>query len=308
MRPRQPRCAHLGWMLGLLLLVCPMAWDAQVAIARPATPQEQLELEVATERSQLYPEYFLSDFQVAPSGVWAAAQVYPEMGSGIETGIYGFDADGWALKLLMPRENPCFGQSLRRLGMPRETAADLGFQPCGQRTPNPRTKFQPYEARGGVGISIRWPEPAGDCRERRTPLTLTLRGGGDRMRLHTVSTCNGHWRKRGDAPGVRFESSFWSYPRYSGTTVLMLVSGFTTFRREYRFELRAVDRRMVGWVTAANKEAREERIFEGADAFVNFCINRGKEIRSSNGRLYCTRIVGERGFLALHPHRWGRLR
>ncbi len=160
-----------------------------------------------------------------------------------------------------------------------------------------------YAPAGGVGLLIIRPESFEECRKRRTPVTITLRGGGSHLRIHTPRTCGGRWRKYGHVPGVRIQSVFWSHPDESGTTLLLL-HGFHSIHREYRFRLRAKGRRLEGWVTVHETEAREEQIFEGSDAFVNYCINKGKEIRSSGGRLYCYRIVGERGYLKLHPHRW----
>ena len=53
-----------------------------------------------------------------------------------------------------------------------------------------------------------------------------------------------------------------------------------------------VDRQLLVSRTAGSRP-REffERIYEGTDAFVNYCIDKGREIRSANGRLFCVRRV-----------------
>ncbi len=171
-----------------------------------------------------------------------------------------------------------------------------------------RTTIQRYSAQvpggGGVGLVLTREESSTDCWSRRTPATLRLWNGRDHLRLHTSSLCRGPWRGHGHAPGVRrIRPRMWSDPHHIGATVLLLTN-YQTIRREYHFELNVPGRRMHGWVTVHHQAAGEERIYEGSDSFVNFCIDHNQEIRSANGRLYCARIVGEHGFLKLHPHRW----
>jgi hypothetical protein len=60
--------------------------------------------------------------------------------------------------------------------------------------------------------------------------------------------------------------------------------------RGYRIVVRTKDERQVGWLVIDRERFwHYERIYEGTDAFVNFCIDREQEIRSFGGSLYCTR-------------------
>lgn len=59
----------------------------------------------------------------------------------------------------------------------------------------------------------------------------------------------------------------------------------------FRFYVRTNNKLMVGghFLVQVKRVRPSERINEGSDAFVNYCINEGREIRSSDGRLYCVR-------------------
>lgn len=164
-----------------------------------------------------------------------------------------------------------------------------------------RTQVKRYDAGTAVGVKVSIPEPRSACRKAHSPATLVLRGGGDVLRAHTSTLCaDGYWVRRGRAPGIQFlyRSNFWRSNGRIGSTFLLAPS-FGTAKRQYRFTLRTRDRAVKGRLYVHHVAADEEQIFEGTDAFVNYCINQGKEIRSENGRLYCVRITGERGSVKL---------
>lgn len=67
---------------------------------------------------------------------------------------------------------------------------------------------------------------------------------------------------------------------------------FSAQRVTVRTRDREVSRRLAFF---GQRNGHYERIYEGSDAFVNYCIDHSKEIRSSHGRLYCIKWVPSTG-------------
>ena len=54
------------------------------------------------------------------------------------------------------------------------------------------------------------------------------------------------------------------------------------------FNARQAGRKLVfGYFKVVTYSSRSRFIYEGSDAFVNYCIDSGQKIESSGGKLYC---------------------
>lgn len=74
--------------------------------------------------------------------------------------------------------------------------------------------------------------------------------------------------------------------------------------QEYRVVARSGTRREVGRLTINRERSwSRQRVYEGSDAFVNYCIDRDREIRSFHGALFCWRVTPERGPNTISFHR-----
>lgn len=104
------------------------------------------------------------------------------------------------------------------------------------------------------------------------------------------------------------EKNTWHQTGTAGSRVNIEMNGDNA-TQEYRVVARTKDRRRVGWLTINRQRFWSwQRIYEGTDAFVNYCIDDNREIRSLNGRLYCWRKTPIRGpsHVAFHRHRQRR--
>lgn len=105
-------------------------------------------------------------------------------------------------------------------------------------------------------------------------------------------------------PGFGVYAWTWRTKTYAGSRINIESNGDNATQR-YRIVARTGPRRETGWLTIHRERFwHYERIYEGTDAFVNFCIDREQEIRSHDGHLYCTRespITGP-NFIAFHRH------
>jgi hypothetical protein len=119
------------------------------------------------------------------------------------------------------------------------------------------------------------------------PVKLELRGAGSHGTAKTLDVCNWTWEGtlKTRAWSVRGGSSL-----DSGSQWLTVESGLLEARRPSRMRFRGSQAgvelakgrfsmiwEIEGWHT----------IFDGTDAFVNYCIDEGRTIRSTNGRLHC---------------------
>jgi hypothetical protein len=73
----------------------------------------------------------------------------------------------------------------------------------------------------------------------------------------------------------------------------LTATGSRTIRRVYDYTVK-VDgvTQTAGKIIVRNIARRIQRVFQGTDAFQNYCRNRGRRIFSSGGLLYCTRPAG----------------
>lgn len=129
------------------------------------------------------------------------------------------------------------------------------------------------EGKYKVRLKVKWPKNS------TRDVSFTFRTDGDFFRQCPNSTC---------VPLV-WAFSYDSYltaqaPEFdfmtAGVTAQIMIwkaGGPLVFKRTYAFY----------WI---GRPGDTQIIRQGTDAFVNYCINEGKEIRSSGGRLYCVKV------------------
>lgn len=141
----------------------------------------------------------------------------------------------------------------------------------------------------GNTVHARW-RLAGGCEltaERQVTLTAT---GEDGRRTFRLAHPCGRWQASGRAGGLG--SSRWGGRSRSAA---QLALGASRKPGNYRYQLVArsggkVLLRRTLLTSFSRWPAR--RIWSGTDAFVNYCINENRPIRSSGGRLYCVEPGG----------------
>jgi hypothetical protein len=125
------------------------------------------------------------------------------------------------------------------------------------------------------------------------PVRIAIRGGGRRSTYEIPDVCGESTTRKGwidEADVYRYgprpkRLSLWSaYPRLEFRPAKP--------RRSYRQTYRV--RASVGGRVVANRRLvvsyryyPAERVWAGTDRFFNYCLNGGKKLRSSGGRLYC---------------------
>ena len=145
---------------------------------------------------------------------------------------------------------------------------------------------------GGEIVNLTQPN-AKAC--ERTPSfgRVVIRNGWHKLMLETSDICEkGSWRSSGNAPGVQ-ASAFVIDSLLTGSGVGMSIDKRKSVSARYRVIVRTRNGRATGHIAVRVKRTQhvvEERIYEGADAFVNYCIDQGQEIRSHDGRLFCWRV------------------
>jgi len=138
---------------------------------------------------------------------------------------------------------------------------------------------------------------------------VVIRNGGHKFVLETGDICErGSWRSSGNAPGVQ-ASAFVIDSLLTGSGVGISIDKARSVSARYRVIVRTRSSRATGRIQVHVKRTQhvvEERIYEGTDAFVNYCIDRGQEIRSLDGRLFCWRLGASEtveSSFAFHPDR-----
>src|SRR5262249_22031960 len=119
------------------------------------------------------------------------------------------------------------------------------------------------------------------------PARISVSGYGEKLVLRARHFCEGKgaWQKTGKVRAV--------YPALykadEGTVVLETLSYPQTFFRIYHLKVWLGHRRIDRYLEVVHGTRHAERVYEGTDAFVNYCINEGRRIESANHRLFCTR-------------------
>lgn len=171
----------------------------------------------------------------------------------------------------------------------RGTAAAFG------QSPNVRLHGVPQ------GLSAVFREGAQRCERVAEPGRLAIWDEGHKLVIASSDICSELWRREGHIPGFVAQIATL---REEGA-VVSIVSNGDNATAGYRVVAQAAGRRATGWLVIDRQRFwHYERIYEGTDAFVNFCIDRNREIRSHDGRLYCTRESPVTGpsFIEFHRH------
>lgn len=106
--------------------------------------------------------------------------------------------------------------------------------------------------------------------------------GRERVRLRLDDQCGHVWKRTGSTHlhGWEVETD--------GRSVYIGLTRTRTERRRITYSVMTKRTTLRhGHIRAQTDYAAPHTIWEGSDAFVNYCINRLKEIRSEDGRLYC---------------------
>ena len=120
------------------------------------------------------------------------------------------------------------------------------------------------------------------------PALVVISGARQTVRIRLADVC-GRWRDRRhiSLPHLNVYASDAQFP---GTARLTFEAvGNRNMRNVYRLHVSLGTRSFHATITASVEHHPTVRIYRGTDAFVNYCIDEGKQIRSSNGRLYCVR-------------------
>lgn len=125
------------------------------------------------------------------------------------------------------------------------------------------------------------------CRDYYTSIagtvSISVSSRGRRAAITRNDQCSKRWSNKTDLP----RGGDWSLRRYADR-VLFVPDFQHDGKSRLEFSIRARDVVLAeGTFTVATSITPSRRIYEGADAFVNYCINYSIQIWSDDGRLYC---------------------
>jgi hypothetical protein len=123
-----------------------------------------------------------------------------------------------------------------------------------------------------------------DCAQAAVgEITVTVRLGGQTVRLRLNDQCRHTWERTGpkNPRGWQAETD--------GRSVYIGLTRSRMERRTFVYSIAAADGSSLqrGHIRAQTDYQGGHTVYEGTDAFVNYCIDRAKDIRSQGGRLYC---------------------
>ena len=130
--------------------------------------------------------------------------------------------------------------------------------------------------------------PGGSCNQVRPgAVRVTVRGAG-RTRLTATDAC-GRWRQRsGHRPGLRVGGTHGALD--DGARLRFAPTSGRTSTRRYAVTVQWRGRTLARRTVVARVfHQPDRRVWQGTDAFVNYCINRLKRTWSRGGRLFCWR-------------------
>jgi hypothetical protein len=153
------------------------------------------------------------------------------------------------------------------------------------------------------------------CEDDPTFGRIVVKSGRHKQVLKTPDICeSGGWESFGGVPGLDTSTNGIHCAHCAGSNVSIKLDQEEDVRTtQYHVIATTKGKRVSDWITVRVKTTykfpTEERIYEGTDAFVNFCIDKGQEIRSHNGRLFCWRIDGPvrsvtRSYFKFHHNHW----
>lgn len=125
------------------------------------------------------------------------------------------------------------------------------------------------------------------CRDYYTAIagtvSISVSSRGRRTAITRNDQCSKRWANKTDLP----RGGEWSLRRFADR-VLFVPDFQKSGKSNLEFSIRARDEILVaGRFTIDTSITPSRRIYEGTDAFVNYCINESVRIWSHNGRLYC---------------------
>jgi hypothetical protein len=134
---------------------------------------------------------------------------------------------------------------------------------------------------GNPSVSVAFSAAGGCARTRKVRESITVTGSGANLRASTTDECSQRWTRRGHIPGVSTTTK-----RNSSGSVFSFKPGKANAK--YRLVVR-VNGRIVkrGHLTAVYNHQPANRVWEGTDEFVNYCINDSRPTYSLDLRLYC---------------------
>jgi|GEM_PF-5343141 len=142
---------------------------------------------------------------------------------------------------------------------------------------------------GSESVSIDLTESSATCDHRNTPGRVVIKDSKHKLVLTTSDICEpGTWRSSGRVPGLHVRAAMIN-TLLTGSVVVAAI-GEERVDTQYHVIVKAGHKRATGWISVRVHRVQhviEKRIYEGTDAFVNYCIDRNQEIRSHNGRLFC---------------------
>jgi hypothetical protein len=179
------------------------------------------------------------------------------------------------------------------------SAVGASASPTGKEAP----RVQMHGEADGFAVVFR--ESTQGCEGPRNWGRILVWNQTHRLVVTTGDICSERaWHRAGHLPGGF--SPHVSFLPGEGAIVNIVANGDNA-TAGYGVIARTKDDRATGTLIIHRERFwHYERIYEGADAFVNFCIDRSREIRSSGGRLYCVRESPVRGpnlvrFRLVHP-------
>lgn len=134
---------------------------------------------------------------------------------------------------------------------------------------------------GHSNASILFAAHGGCSQTRIVPATVTVTGHGAHLTARTDDACSGHWTRQGRIPGV---STGWTASSARGTFSFGPNGSNESYDVTVRVNGHVVSR---GSLNAVYFVVPSKRIWEGTDAFVNYCIDGNHTVYSLNNNLYC---------------------
>jgi hypothetical protein len=136
----------------------------------------------------------------------------------------------------------------------------------------PEGKIGLWEGEAKISVSFR------DC----GPAKLEL----GKKTYRTEDTCEEEWTEpRHDGLLFFFQSPKWYDSHY--IVSFSILDEESNLERQIPLRIHYGGRMIKRWLFAVVSHHGAKKIWEGTDAFVNVCIDRGLEIHSSGGVLYC---------------------
>jgi hypothetical protein len=170
----------------------------------------------------------------------------------------------------------------------------LLITPVAGRLPGVRVREGLGDDPRGAGVTF---TVAGGCAlAAPAPVQVTVRGHGATSTLRSRDLCTGGWRVRGHTPSISTRRK----PLTNLATTIEFHSA-GPINQVYRVTIRVAGR-VVRTAQLQNfySSTPSTRVWQGTDAFVNYCIDTGQTLYSQHLRLYCIRGGSTHRQVTLH--------